>query len=404
MFSVKNEENAGYYRVLALAVSAFIFNTTEFIPVALLSDIGKSFGISVANAGLMMTVYAWMVTIMSLPFMLLTAQFERRKLLIGLFIIFIIGHILSVMAWNFEMLLAARIVIALAHSVFWAITSSLVMRVAPKGKQQQALGWLSMGSALAMVLGLPLGRVIGQFLGWRTTFALIGVIALMIMILLWKLLPELPSKNAGSLKSLPILLKRPLLLGIYALTAIGVTAHFTAYSYIEPFVLQISNMGANLATVVLLIFGVSGMMASWLFGRFHQCFPNYFMITALSLLMISLLLLNPLSGSIVAMFVLIFVWGLAIGALGLCMIVRVLHYASDATDVASAMYSGIFNIGIGGGALLGGIVMRQFGLPNIGWVGSGLALLGLLIFIWTNKQFAHTAPAQSETSSTPLAH
>ena len=404
MLSVKNEETAAYYRVIALAVSAFIFNTTEFIPVALLSDIAKSFGIPVSNVGLMMTVYAWMVTIMSLPFMLLTAKFERRKLLIGLFIIFVIGHVLSVVAWNFEMLLVARIVIALAHSVFWAITSSLVMRVAPKGKQQQALGWLSMGSALAMVLGLPLGRMIGQFLGWRTTFALIGVIALMIMILLWKLLPQLPSQNAGSLKSIPILFKRPLLLGIYALTAIGITAHFTAYSYIEPFVLQISNMGANLATIVLLIFGISGMIASWLFGRFHQRFPNPFMISSLSLLIISLLLLNPLSGSIPAMFVLIFVWGLAIGALGLCMIVRVLGYASDATDVASAMYSGIFNIGIGGGALLGGVVMRQLGLPNIGWVGGGLAILGLLIFVWTNKRFAHTAPKQSSSTSAPIAH
>lgn len=387
MFVAKNEETIGYYRVLALAVAAFIFNTTEFIPVALLSDIGKSFGISVSNTGLMMTVYAWMVTVMSLPFMLLTARFERRKLLIILFIIFIIGHVLSIMAWNFAMLLVARIVIALAHSVFWAITSSLVMRVAPKGKQQQSLGWLSMGSALAMVLGLPLGRMVGQFLGWRITFALIGLIALIILILLWKLLPELPSKNAGNLKSLPILFKRPLLLTIYALTAIVVTAHFTAYSYIEPFVLQISKMGANLTTIVLLIFGVSGMIASWLFGRFHQSFPSLFIIGSLIILTMSLSLLKPVSGSTAGMFLLIFVWGLAIGALGLCMIVRVLQYASDATDVASAMYSGIFNIGIGGGALLGGIVMRQFGLANIGLIGSGLAMLGLLIFTWANWQF-----------------
>lgn len=404
MFSVKNEETASHYRVLALAVSAFIFNTTEFIPVALLSDIAQSFAMPVAHVGLMMTVYAWMVTIMSLPLMLLTAQFERRKLLMGLFLIFVIGHILSVLAWRFEILLAARIVIALAHSVFWAITSSLVMRVAPKGKQQQALGWLSMGSALAMVLGLPLGRIIGQGLGWRTTLAIIGTIALIIMILLWKWLPKLPSQNAGSLKSLPILFKRPLLLGIYALTAIGVTAHFTAYSYIEPFVLQISNMGANLATVVLLIFGVSGMVASWLFGRWHQRFPNPFIIIALILLILALMLLQPLSGSIAGMLILIFMWGLAIGALGLCMIVRVLQYASDATDVASAMYSGIFNIGIGGGALLGGVVMQRWGLPHIGWFGGGLAMLGLVIFVWVNWRFAHTAPTPTNTSSSPMTH
>lgn len=405
LINLKNEENAAYWRVLALAVAAFIFNTTEFIPVALLSDIGKSFAMPVADVGLMMTVYAWVVTLLSLPFMLLTAKLERRKLLIALFIIFIAGHILSVLAWNFQVLLGSRLIIALAHAVFWAITASLVMRVAPKGKQQQALGWLSMGSALAMVLGLPLGRVVGQLLGWRTTFALIGVIALMILILLWKLLPDLPSKNAGSLKSVPILFKRPLLLGVYTMTMLCVTAHFTAYSYIEPFVLQISKMGANLATVVLLLFGVSGMVASALFGRLHQRFPNRFIFTMLILLISSLILLQPLSGNTVAMFGLVFAWGVGMGGLALCMIVRVLQYASDATDVASAMYSGIFNIGIGGGALLGGVVMKQWGLENIAWVGAVLAVLGLAIFAWTNKRFAHTAPkVEQKGGQTPLAH
>ncbi len=400
----KTEEQAAYWRVLAFAVAAFIFNTTEFIPVALLSDIGKSFAMPVSEVGLMMTVYAWVVTICSLPFMLLTAKLERRNLLMFLFIIFITGHVLSVIAWNFEMLLLSRLVIAVAHAVFWAITSSLVMRVAPMGKQHQALAWLSMGSALATVLGLPLGRIIGQLLGWRTTLGLIGVIALMVMILLWKLLPKLPSQNAGSLKSVPILFKRPLLIGIYALTAIGVTAHFTAYSYIEPFILQISQMNANWATIVLLIFGVSGMLASWLFGRFNQRMPNAFAITSLLLMLTALLLLKPLSGSMVGMFSLIFAWGVGMGGLALSMIVRVLHYAPDATDVATALYSGIFNIGIGGGALLGGIVMKQWGLANIGLVGAALAALGLTIFVWTNKRFAHTAPAPSNDTSPPMAH
>lgn len=399
----KNEEQAGYWRVLAFAISAFIFNTTEFIPVALLSDIGNSFQMPVSEVGLMMTVYAWMVTILSLPFMLLTAKFERRKLLMGLFIIFITGHVLSVIAWNFEMLLLSRIVIALAHAVFWAITSSLVMRVAPKGKQQQALGWLSMGSALAMVLGLPLGRIIGQLLGWRTTLGLIGVIALMVMIFLWKLLPELPSKNAGSLKSVPLLFKRPLLVAIYAITMIGITAHFTAYSYVEPFVLQISQMSANLTTTILVVFGVSGMVASWLFGRFHQRFPNPFMLSALSLLTLSLLLLKPLSSSSIAMFGLVFVWGVAFGSLTLCLIVRVLQIAPDATDVATAMYSGIFNIGIGGGALLGGIVMRELGLGTIGWVGAGLAGIALTIFIIANQKYGHTLN-NKDAPSAPMAH
>ncbi|QMT32335.1 sugar transporter [Alysiella filiformis] len=400
MFQIKNEEQAGVWRVLALAVAAFIFNTTEFIPVALLSDIGATFAMPVADTGLMMTVYAWTVSLMSLPFMLMTAKWERRRLLIVLFAVFIVGHILTVLAWRFEVLLLARIVVALAHSVFWAITAALVMRVAPKGKEQLALSWLSMGSSLAMILGLPLGRILGQMLGWRSTFVVIAIMALIILFLLWKLLPKLPSENSGSLKSLPLLAQRPMLLSIYAITAIGVTAHFTTYSYIEPFMLQIGNINPNMTTVILLMFGISGMVASWLFGRFHQRQPYAFMVAALVLMMLSLVVLLPFSGSPPALFAVVITWGLGIGCLTLSMLVRVLQYASDATDVATAIYSGIFNIGIGGGALLGGMVMKHSGLGNIAWVSSALALLALMIFVCAHRKYGSNLP--SGNSDTPI--
>ena len=230
-------ERTQFWRVVIMACAAFIFNTTEFVPVALLTDIGQSFNMQTSDVGLMMTVYAWTVLIMSLPAMLATGKMERKSLLVKLFIIFIIGHILSVIAWNYWILLIARMCIAVAHSVFWSITASLVMRVAPKNKKTQAIGMLAIGTSLATILGLPLGRLVGQLVGWRITFAIIGILALVIMFLIIRLLPTLPSKNAGSVSSLPILAKRPLLIGLYATTVIIVSAHFTAYTYIEPFML-----------------------------------------------------------------------------------------------------------------------------------------------------------------------
>ncbi len=373
------KEKKQWLSVLALAVGAFIFNTTEFIPIALLSDIGQTFGMASTEAGIMLTVYAWIVALLSLPLMLATKNFERRKLLLVLFAVFVAGHLLSFFAWNFSVLLVSRICIALTHAVFWSITASLAVRVAPQGKSTQALGLLSTGTVMAMVMGIPLGRVIGQFYSWQISFLLIGVCAAVVMIVLAKNLPLLPSVNSGSLSSLPLLVKRKNLMLLYGFTILIITAHFTAYSYIEPFVLQIGGFKPEQVTIVLGLYGAAGFVASFVFGKWFAKFPRQFFIGAVAFVVLMTALLWPLAGSAWAVYVLCFVWGLAISIVSLSMIAKVLNFASDATDVATSIYSGLYNVGIGGGALLGHYVTVWLGLGSIGFIGSGTALLAVVL-------------------------
>ena len=365
--------------VCALAVGAFIFNTTEYIPIALLSDIGQSFGKPATEVGMMITVYAWIVALLSLPLMLMTKNIERRKLLLMLFALFALFHALSFFSWNFNILLASRIGIALTHAVFWSITASLAVRLAPTGKTNQALGLLSTGTVLAMVLGIPLGRVVGQYFGWKLSFLLIGVCAAGVMLVLAKNLPALPSQNTGSLSSLPSLFKRRNLMLLYAMTVLIITAHFTAYSYIEPFVLQVGGFKAEQVTIVLSLYGLAGFAASYLFGKWFAKSQRLFMLGAMAVILLSALLLLPFASFPYAVYALVFIWGVAIVIVSLGMVSKVLAFASDATDVANSIYSGLYNVGIGGGALLGHYVTVWFGLSNIGIAGALLAAAGLAV-------------------------
>ena len=363
--------------VIGLTFSAFIFNTSEFIPIGLLSDIAADFSITESHAGLMITVYAWVVALASLPLMLVFAKTESKKLMLSITALFVVSHVLSGLASDFYMLMLSRMGVACAHAIFWSIVTPLAVKTAPEGKQSTALSFIVSGSSIAMIVGLPLGRTIGLYAGWRATFLIIGAVALMILCILTLVLKKTPGESNFSIRKLPALFKTPALLGIYLITVIAITGHFTGYSYIEPFMGQVAGMGSTLITLVLTLFGVVGIFGSVIFSKFYDRHPGFFTKYAVSGICIFLLLLQAASFSIWSEFLLCVFWGLAINSYNLVFQSEIIRNAPQGTAVAMSIYSGIYNVGIGTGALVGGAVCDGIGIQYIGYTGGAIVLIAL---------------------------
>lgn len=374
--------------VAGLTLSAFIFNTSEFIPIGLLSDIARDFQITESQAGTIITVYAWIVTVLSLPLMLLASKVEFKKLLLGILGLFVVSHFLSAVAPSFITLMLSRAGVAFSHSIFWSIASPLAVRIAPQGKRATALSLVVTGTAVAMIAGLPLGRMVGLYMGWRATFFSIGLVALAVAIFLLFIFPRVPANTQGSsVANLPGILKNPALIGVYVLTALIFTANFTGYSYIEPFMAQVAHMPESEITFSLTLFGVAGILASIFFSRCYEQHPKFFFATGTFGVGIFLALMELSSAHIWSAMLLCVFWGITFTIFGLVFQAVVIRLEPQSTPIAMSIYSGIANVGIGSGALVGGWVCAIPAIEWIGYAGAVFAFLGGIICFAMIRRF-----------------
>ena len=357
--------------LIGITVSAFIFNTSEFMPVGLLTDIADTFSLTEASAGMMITVYAWFVMLLSLPLMLVFCKTDLRKLLLGTLALFCGGQVLSCISAGYGMLMLSRIAVAAAHAVFWSIASPAAVRVVAPEHRSLALSTIVTGTSVAMICGLPLGRLLGIYAGWRVTFLCVGVISFVIMIYLALIFPKLPPEGSFSVKQLPGIFRNRALTGIYILTFMLAGAHYIGYSYIEPFLKQIAGLSDSLVTVVLTVFGAAGIIGSILF---------VFMKCILAGVAAAQLLLRPAAGSFAASMLICALWGMAITAFNVTFQAETIKAASpQESTVAMSIYSGIYNLGISVGTWVGGLVCTYISISDIGSIG-GAAACAALVF------------------------
>ena len=367
--------------LVGMTISAFIFNTSEFMPIGLLTDIAGSFSISESKAGMLITVYSWIVMLLSLPLILLVSKIDFRKLFMGTIALFGICQIMSVMAPSYGVLMASRIGVACTHAIFWSIASPVAIRLVNDEHRSFALSMVVTGTSIATIAGLPLGRLVGQYMGWRVTFLIVGIIAFAVLVSMAFVFPKIASGEQFHVKDLPALLKNPVLICLYVQTILFVLGYYTVYSYIEPFMQQVAKLQNNVITIVLLIFGAMGLLGSYLFSKLYDRHRFAFIGTVMATLLVWLLFLLPASKSLATMVILCAFWGITAMAFNVTTQSEVIRSVDEkGAAVATAIYSGLFNLGIGGGSWIGGIVCDKGAISYIGFVGAVFAVISVLFF------------------------
>lgn len=372
---MSQEMTAKQWLALAgIAIAAFVFNSSEFMPVGLLTDIGQTFGTSEATTGMLVSVYAWAVMILSVPLMIVATRLDFRRLLLVVLVVFLAGQVLTAFSASYWMLMAARLVVACAHSVFWAIAAPIAVRLVPQSKRALALSVVETGTAVAAIVGLPLGRAIGLAVGWRLTFAIVAVISALLLVYLIVTLPWVPGAEPFGVGQLPGLFRNKGLVALFVLTALYAWGYYTGYSYIEPFLLQIAGLENDMVTIVLSVFGVASIVGSIMCSKLYPRFRFGFFRAITIGVPVALLLMHAAAGvGIAAIFGVVVLWGISAAAVSVVYQAEIINVSFDEEEtVAMAFFSGIFNFGIGTGALLGGQVVNSLGIANVFYAGGAI--------------------------------
>ncbi|MBY6115320.1 MFS transporter [Mameliella alba] len=369
----------------ALTISAFAVGTTEFVIVGLIPTIAADLGVSLPSAGLLVSVYALGVTIGAPVLTALAGNMPRKRLLLALLALFLIGNTFAAFAPGYDSLLAARFITGLAHGVFFAIASTIATDLVDREKESSAIALVFMGLTVALVTGVPLGTWIGQSFGWQSTF--LGVVALGLIGLISSaiLVPKnLRQGEAPSLRAQAQVLTSPRLLLVYLITAVGYGGNFIAFTFLAPMLEDITNLSTTAVSVVILVYGVSVAAGNILGGKLaDRVGPVRSLTVIFAGLAVMLVALGFALPQPVAAIAVVGLWGgfafANVPPLQSYVVQIAREVAPGAVDVASGLNIGAFNLGIALGAWAGGLVVAGMGLGAAPFVGAVVVALGIVL-------------------------
>lgn len=361
------------FALYALTAGAFGIGVTEFVIMGLLIEVGRDLGISIATAGLLISGYALGVVVGAPILTAFSARLRPRTTLLILMVIFTIGNVACALAPNFETLMIARLVTALAHGTFFGVGSVVATSLVPEDRKASAIAIMFTGLTVANIAGVPFGTWLGQEYGWRMTFwavALVGVVALAVLAVF---LPKGDGQKAEEGGSYAILLSEPVVTSL-AMTVLGFAAVFTVFTFIAPILTQISGFGEAAVSPILLLFGGGLIVGNLLGGRLADRNPDRALILTIAALGVVLIAMQFVIGFKAAAALMVGLLGAAGFATVAPLQLRILRKAEGVGQaLASSLNIAAFNLGNAIGAWVGGLAIDH---------GPGLAHLPLVAAIF----------------------
>ncbi|MGW0937893.1 MFS transporter [Streptomyces sp. NPDC002666] len=368
--------------LLALAIGAFGIGTTEFVIMGLLPEVAADFQVSIPTAGFLVTGYALGVVIGAPLMTLLGTRVSRKRMLMILMALFVIGNVVSATAPVFGVMLAGRVVASLAHGAFFGIGSVVAADLVAPHKKAGAIAMMFTGLTVANVVGVPLGTYIGQSVGWRSTFFVVAALGVIGLLGVARLVPDQPRPEGVRLRHELAAFRNVQVLLAMAMTVLGFGGVFAAITYITPMMTEIAGYSASSVTWLLVLFGLGMVGGNLLGGKFADRRLMPLLFVSLGGLAVVLSLFTLTAHNKIAAAVTIFL----IGGLGFATVPplqkRVLDQAAGAPTLASAVNIGAFNLGNALSAWLGGMVIAAglgYTAPN--WVGAALAASALVLAV-----------------------
>ncbi|MGO4592992.1 MFS transporter [Leifsonia sp. 2TAF2] len=372
--------------LIALAAATFLSVTSEMIPTGLLPDMSASLGVSEAQIGLLVTVFAFTVVVTSTPLTALTRRWPRHGLLIGILVVLGISNALTAIAPDYAFVVGSRVLGGVAHGMFWSIVGAYAGHLVPKEQIGRAVSITLGGGTLAFIFGVPLGTFAGHVFGWRLSFALLAALMVVGAVVVWKLLPAVErDADAGGRRrdrSAPRQKDRtiPAVIMVCLIAAVTMVGHYAFYTFVVPFLTGPMGIPSGNVGALLFLYGIVGAVGLILAGSVFGPRPQLGLILALLVTGAAVAALAVIAAQPIPALIAFMLWGLAFGALPPLLQTRLLHTSSPAfRDTASALYTTSFNVGIGGGALVGSLVYDAGGLMLLPWCYVGLLLVSVVL-------------------------